>query len=102
MWSLVEGDGSLGAPVTPERPYLLAELRHGVTHELARTLGDLLMRRTPVAFETVDHGRAAARQVAGVVGDWLGWDAAGRGRAIAAYDREVARMFSVEDQDVSV
>ena len=98
VWSLVEGDGSLGARVTPERPYLLAELRHGVTHELARTLGDLLMRRTPVAFETVDHGRAAARHVAGVVGGWLGWDAAGRGRAIAAYDREAARMFTWEDR----
>ncbi|MBC7673099.1 MAG: glycerol-3-phosphate dehydrogenase, partial [Polaromonas sp.] len=82
--------------VAPDRPYLLAELQHGVTEELARTLGDLLIRRTPVAFETVDHGRTAARNVAGRVGTWLGWSEDETAGALAAYDAEVARLFTVE------
>jgi len=96
VWTLVAEDASLGTRVAPDRPYLLAELQHGVTEELARTLGDLLIRRTPVAFETADHGRTAARNVAGQVGTWLGWSEDETAGALAAYDAEVARLFTVE------
>ena len=65
-------------------------------HELALTLGDLLIRRTPIAFETRDHGRSAARHVAPAVAEWLGWDAYRAGRALDDYDAEVARMFVIE------
>ena len=95
VWALTEQESSLRGRVTPERPYLLAELRYAVMNEMALTLGDLLIRRTPIAFETVDHGRSAARRVATVVGDWMGerreWDA----RAIEEYELEVSRMFAV-------
>ena len=98
VWALVLEDAMLRARVSPERPYLLAELRHAVEHELARTLGDLLIRRTRVAFETPDHGREAARRIAPLVAEWLRWDAAASSAAIDAYDREIARMFTVDDQ----
>ncbi|CAN5900079.1 glycerol-3-phosphate dehydrogenase/oxidase [soil metagenome] len=96
VWAPVATDALLGTRVAPDRPYLLAELHYGVTHELARTLGDLLIRRTPVAFETADHGRTAARSVAGSVGTWLGWSEEETARALAAYDAETARVFTVE------
>ncbi|MEO7457657.1 MAG: glycerol-3-phosphate dehydrogenase/oxidase [Gemmatimonadaceae bacterium] len=91
--ALVERDPALGARVTPERPYLLAELRYAVEGEMARTMGDLLIRRTPIAFETRDHGRDAARRVAPMVAEWLQRDAAS---VIAEYDAEAARMFRID------
>ncbi len=96
VWALVSTDDLLRTRIAPERPYLLAELRHAVEHELARTFGDLLIRRTPVAFETQDHGRNAARRIAPSVALWLGWDGAATEAALGAYDQEVARMFTID------
>ena len=93
VWSLAEGDPALRQRVEPSRPYLLAELRHAVGRELACTLGDLLIRRTPVAFETRDHGVGAARRVAPIVAAWLDWDKARTTRELAAFAAESARMF---------
>ena len=56
VWSLTEADPALASFVEPGLPYLYAELLHAITHEQAATLGDLLIRRTPIAFETRDHG----------------------------------------------
>jgi glycerol-3-phosphate dehydrogenase len=96
VWQLASGDPWLAGPIEPSRPYLLAELRYAVTEEMAMTLGDLLIRRAPIAFETRDHGRSAARGVAPAVARWLGWSASETAAAIAAYDAEVERMFRIE------
>ena len=95
IWSLTQADPALAAVVEPGLPYLHAELLHAVTHEQAVTLGDLLIRRTPVAFETRDHGRSAARRIAHVVARWLHWSAEAVDEAIAAYDAESMRIFRV-------
>jgi glycerol-3-phosphate dehydrogenase len=96
VWAMIEEDSSLGARIAPDRPYVLAELRYAVVHEMACTLGDLLIRRVPVAFETTDHGRAAARAVVGLVGTWLNWDEDTQRRAVSDFDAESARIFTVE------
>jgi glycerol-3-phosphate dehydrogenase len=93
VWSLIERDESLRERIDPARPYLLAELRYAVEHEMALTLADLLVRRVPLAFELRDHGRAAARRVAPRVADWLGWDDPQAAAAVADYEAEVARVF---------
>lgn len=77
-------------------PYRMDQLRVSVERELACTLGDLLIRRTHVAYETRDNGRAAARRVADYVAQALAWDAGAKEREIARYDAEVARIFSVD------
>jgi len=96
VWALAASDGAMRERISPERPYVLAELRYGVEREMAWTLGDLLIRRVPIAFETKDNGREAARRVAPVVAGWLHWDAATLDLALVEYDREVAAMFAVE------
>ncbi len=96
VWVLGEKDSSLRSRITPERPYLLAELRYAVQDEMACSLGDLLIRRTPVAFETPDHGRSAARAVAPRVAAWLGADDSWRARALADYEAETARVFTID------
>lgn len=69
-------------------PYRLDAMRLGVEEEMACTLGDLLIRRTHIAFETRDNGRAAAR----IVAAFLGWSA----REVARYDAEVERLFTID------
>jgi glycerol-3-phosphate dehydrogenase len=95
VWSLTEADPALGGEVEPGLPYRYAELLHAITHEQAATLGDLLIRRTPVAFETRDHGRGAARRLAPTVARWLRWSREEMEGALAAYEAEVTRLFRI-------
>jgi len=97
VWSLTQADPALAAVVEPGLPYLHAELLHAVTHEQAATLGDLLIRRMPVAFETTDHGRAAARRISRVVGRWMRWSDVEIDDAVMDYDAESVRIFRVTD-----
>ncbi|HEX6057721.1 MAG TPA: glycerol-3-phosphate dehydrogenase C-terminal domain-containing protein, partial [Gemmatimonadaceae bacterium] len=97
VWRLAEGDAALARPLVEGLPWLAAELAHAVDHEMAFTLADLLVRRTQVAFETRDQGRAAARVAAGIVAERLGWTAADVAREVAAYEREARRMFGVDE-----
>jgi glycerol-3-phosphate dehydrogenase len=97
VWELAKSDPTLDAPLGSGLPYTGAELAYGVDAELALTLTDLLVRRTKVAFETRDHGRSAAPVAARIAGARLGWDAAARDAAVAAYEREAERLFAIDD-----
>jgi glycerol-3-phosphate dehydrogenase len=77
-----------GQEIVAGLPYRHGFMKHAVERELAVTLGDLLIRRTHIAFETRDNGRAAARKVA----TDLGWPA----KEIDRYDAEVSRIFRVD------
>ena len=95
---LTEADPGLGAFIEPGLPYVFGELLHAITHEQASTLGDLLIRRTPIAFETRDHGRAAAIRIAPVIARWLHWRGAEVVDAVADYDAEASRIFRVAER----
>ncbi len=97
VWSYAQRDASLTRRLVDDLPYISAEVAHAVERELACTLSDVLVRRTHVAFETRDHGRACARRIAPLVGALLQWSDAERERQIAAYDAEVARIFTIDD-----
>ena len=94
--ALAARDRGLAQPVVAGLPYLRAELANAVEREGACTIADLLVRRTHVAFETPDAGRAAAVVAADVVAPLLGWDEGARRAALAEYEREAERLFSVE------
>jgi glycerol-3-phosphate dehydrogenase len=99
VWAIVGSNTALSAPVVPTLPYIVAELHHAVEHEMSLTLGDLLIRRLQIAFETRDHGIAAAPAAARAVGPLLGWSAEEYERQLAEYRAEVARIFEIaEDQ----
>jgi glycerol-3-phosphate dehydrogenase len=85
------------ARIAPGLPYIMGEMAYAVEHELARTLGDLLIRRTRLAFETADHGLAIAPAVVEVVAPLLGWTAEGRVREVERLRGEIARIFEVEE-----
>ena len=98
VWSLTQADPGLGAAVERDLPYVFAELLHAITHEQASTLGDLLIRRTPIAFETRDHGRAAAIRIAPVIARWLHWSPAEVVDAVADYEAESSRIFRIDER----
>ena len=79
-------------------PYLRAEIRYAVSHERALTIGDVLMRRTRIALESADRGRAAAPVVAEIMARVLRWDDARREEEIASYLSEIDRAIAAETE----
>jgi glycerol-3-phosphate dehydrogenase len=74
---LAAGRGELAQPIVPGLPDLLAEVVQAARREQARSVGDVLLRRTRLgllaAEELLGSARAAAR-VAATLGAELDWD----------------------------
>jgi len=75
----------------------VGELRYSVQCEMAETLGDLLIRRTRLAFERRDHGKAVAPEAARAIAPVLGWTEARIEREIAAFADEVDGIFTIQE-----
>ena len=72
---LAEADPALAEPVLPGMPDLMAEVAFAVEHEQARTIADVLLRRTRLgltAASSLDSADSVAG-VAAVMGSRLGW-----------------------------
>ena len=99
VWIRTERDPPLGQRVVPELPYIMAEVAHAIEQERACDLADILIRRTHIAYETRDNGRAGARRIAPLAGSLLGWDEEETRRQLGNYDAEAARLFAVDPVD---
>jgi glycerol-3-phosphate dehydrogenase len=84
-----------GERIHPEHSYRYGDLRFACEHEGARTIGDLLIRRTHLAFERRDNARSLAPRVADFVAPILGWSAADVAQHLERYEHEVDMMFAV-------
>lgn len=93
VWAIVESDHALVGRVSPELPYIAAEIHWAIEQEMALTLADILLRRLHVAFETHDHGMSAAPAVARVAAPLLGWTGGRIESELAKYGREVVGVF---------
>ncbi len=91
---LLRDEPGLRAPLVPGLPYLRAEAVYAVRHEMARTLDDVLTRRTRARLLARDATRNAAEDVARLIAPDLGWDDATVAREVEAFraacDRERA------------
>jgi glycerol-3-phosphate dehydrogenase len=74
--ALVAADPALAAPLHPDGRVIRAEAVIAARDEGARSLGDLLIRRTRLAVQTRDRGLACGRDAAALVAPVLGWDQA--------------------------
>ena len=63
---------------------------------MALTLGDLLIRRTHLAFQSRDQALAIAPRVAEIVAPYLAWSPRDGEAALRAYEDEVTRMFRTD------
>jgi len=84
----------LAEPLQPGRPDLLAEAVHAARREQARTVGDVLLRRTRLALtagrDVGAPGAAAPARGAAGLGRELGWDEARTAREADAFRAEAA------------
>ncbi len=74
-------------------PYILAEAYFAVTRERARTLVDVLDRRTRVTLLDPGRGESSLQLVCDVVAGALGWSAEEAGRQKDDYIETVRRQF---------
>ncbi len=88
-------NSDLAVPLVEGLPYTGAHLVYGVQHEMARTLSDLLIRRTHLAFETRDHGILSARRVADIVAPQLGWTEETKSARVREFELDVERIFAI-------
>lgn len=72
---LAREDARLAAPIVPGRPDLLAEVVLAARHEQARSVADVLLRRTRLGILAAPRLRTAeaVRPVAELLGAELGW-----------------------------
>jgi glycerol-3-phosphate dehydrogenase len=75
-------------PIAPAIPLCAAEVRHAVRREMARTLADVLERRTRLALFGTARAREIAPRVAAIVATELGWSAERRESEVAAFTRQ--------------
>ena len=90
---LVASEPSLGKPITEDHSATNAELHYAVSNELAVTIGDILIRRTRLAFETSDHGRKAADMVADEMEKLFSWSRKEKSDQLRRYLAESDRIF---------
>jgi glycerol-3-phosphate dehydrogenase len=88
--ALVADEPELGQPLVPGLPYLKAEARYAARYEMARTLDDVLSRRTRARLLARDASADAAGDVAELLAPQLGWSTAERDSQVAAYRASVA------------
>ncbi len=86
----------LGQTICEHTPHIVAEAAHAVESEWAITLGDILLRRVPVALGAC-WSQECARVAAQRVGSALGWDEGRIAAERAAFEEEYA-AFLVKPQ----
>jgi len=93
---LIEEQPKLAATLDAELPYIKAEIVYAASHEGARSVDDVISRRTRLSFEAVNHGVHLADEVSALIAPVLGWSAKERKESVAQYtelvDREIAAL----------
>ena len=91
MLAIARERGELAQPIVAGLPDLLAEVVYAARHEQARTLGDVLLRRTRLgllAGRDILAGGEPAGRVAAALAPELGWDEAAVAEQIAVWEAE--------------
>jgi len=83
--AMIERDPTLGEPLVDGLPYLKAEAVYGARYEMARSVDDLLSRRTRARLLGRDACGEAAPAVAALVAAELGWDDEEQQRQVKAF-----------------
>jgi len=100
--ALMDGDPELAAPLVPGLPYVKAEAVFAVRNEMARTLDDVLDRRTRCRVLDREATAAAAESVARLIAPELGWDDVTTARAVACYRAELEAERQAAESGVAI
>ncbi len=91
---LIEADVRLGERMHPSLPYIKAEVIWAARQEMARTVEDVLARRTRALFLNAGAAIEMASTVAALMAPELGWDKATQASQVAAF-RATAASYLV-------
>jgi len=94
---LMESKPELAQPLSGALPYVGAEVIWAVRHEMARTVEDVLCRRTRSLFLNAKAAIEAAPKVASLMARELEYDSNWESKQLVAFER-VARHFSLEKE----
>ena len=89
---LIAADARLSEPLHPALPYIKAEVVWAVRQEMARTIEDVLARRTRALFLNARAAQEMAPTVADLLAKELSWNKPQHDRQLAAF-REVASNY---------
>ncbi|GAA1975441.1 glycerol-3-phosphate dehydrogenase/oxidase [Amycolatopsis minnesotensis] len=87
--ALADGRPELLKPLESAPDYLAVEVVYAASHEGALHLEDVLARRTRISIEYPHRGVDCAEQVAGLVGEVLGWSSETAAREVEIYNARV-------------
>jgi len=90
VMAIERDDPGLARPLIENLPYTRAEVVYAVRNEMARTVDDVLARRTRARLLARDASAAAAADVAALMAPELGWTDAERQRQVERYRTLVA------------
>jgi glycerol-3-phosphate dehydrogenase len=94
---LIQEQPKLAAKLDAVLPYIKAEIVYAASFEGARSVDDVISRRTRLSFEAVNHGVHLADEVASLISPVLGWSAKERKESIAQYIELVEREIVALD-----
>jgi glycerol-3-phosphate dehydrogenase len=92
---LIASDATLGEPLHPALPYVKAEVVWAARYEMARTVEDVLARRTRALFLNARAAVEMAPVVADLIGSELEWDEAAKAKQVAAF-RDLAANYILQ------
>ncbi len=99
---LIEEQPKLATKLDVALPYIKAEIVYAASHEGARSVDDVISRRTRLSFEAVNHGVHLADEVAALIAPVLGWSAKECKESIAQYVELVEREIAALDELLEV
>ena len=93
---LINDEPKLLGKLDVNLPYIKAEIVYAASHEGARSVDDVISRRTRLSFEAINHGVHLADEIANLISPVLGWSAKERKESVAQYtelvEREIAAL----------
>lgn len=88
---IISRNPELSGKLSDELPYVKAEIVYAASHEGARTVDDVISRRTRLAFEASNRGLHLAVDVSLLIAPVLGWTDQQRKDSVADYQELVDR-----------
>ncbi|MGC4121066.1 MAG: glycerol-3-phosphate dehydrogenase C-terminal domain-containing protein [Myxococcales bacterium] len=85
----VRKDARLGQRIAPDRPFILAQVRHAVEHEMAHSVSDIALRRTD-AGNMGDKDLLVGKAIAAELQQVLGLSAEAVEKQLAEYKDQLA------------
>jgi glycerol-3-phosphate dehydrogenase len=99
LLELMAARPELREPLPEADAYLAVEALYATSHEGALHIDDVLARRTRISIEAWDRGVAAARPVARLMAEVLGWTDEVIDNEVAIYEARVAAERDSQRQD---